>query len=356
MAEKMKCIYDCDLWPEDLDRIIESLPELKSLSGKSVLITGAGGLICSSAADVLLRYNETHNGKIHVIAAGRSREKIRKRFGKFFESEFFTFSEYDASHYDPVRIQADYIIHGAGNAYPASFMSEPVETMMSNITGLKLLLDCAREYNTKRVLYISSCEIYGQRFSDSINPFTEDEYGYIDILSMRNCYSVSKRAAETLCAGYMKEHGTESIIIRPGHIYGPTASENDNRVASAFAYLAAKGENIIMKSEGSQLRSWCYCPDCASAILTAMLRGESVNAYNIPGDILSIREMSEMLAKFGGVELIREGASDDERRTFNPMNNSSIDGSKLESLGWKNIFDARTGFKHTVEILRDMIQ
>ncbi len=167
---------------------------------------------------------------------------------------------------------------------------------------------------------------------------------------------MGKRSAETLCVNYAKEYGADTVIVRPGHIYGPTASVNDSRVSSSFAYNAARGEDIIMKSDGMQLRSWCYCLDCASGILKVLLKGKTANAYNIPGEIMSIREMSEMLARFGGVELIREGASENELRRFNPMNNSSLDGSKLQALGWKNIFDAQTGFKHTVEILRGMIR
>ncbi len=110
-----------------------------------------------------------------------------------------------------------------------------------------------------------------------------------------------------------------------------------------------------MKSDGLQLRSWCYSPDCAGAILKVLLCGENSNAYNIPGEIMTIREMSETLARFGGVKVIREGASENEQKSFNPMNNSSVDGAKLEALGWKNIFDAQTGLSHTVEILREQI-
>lgn len=205
------------------------------------------------------------------------------------------------------------------------------------------------------MLYISSSEVYGKRADGNLQPFTENDYGYVDLLNMRSCYPVGKRAAETLCVSYAAEYGIDAVIVRPGHIYGPTASVNDSRVSSAFAYNAARGENIIMKSDGLQLRSWCYCLDCASAILKVLLRGEKSNAYNIPGEILTIRQMSERLAKFGGVELLREGATEQEMKAFNPMNNSSIDGSKLEALGWKNIFDADTGLKHTVDILKSIV-
>ena len=350
-----KVIYSSNLWFNDIDKIINSLPELETLSGKSIIITGAGGLICSSVVDILIRYNETHNNKINILAAGRNINKIRERFKDFSGRDYFTYINYDTSRINYIPPEINYIIHGASNAYPAIYSLEPVETMTANITGIKLPLDYARENNSGKVLYISSSEVYGQRADNNTQAFRENDYGYTDLLNMRNCYAVSKRAAETLLAGYKSEFGVNSLIVRPGHIYGPTASERDNRVGSAFPYLAARGENIIMKSDGLQLRSWCYCLDCAGAILKVLLNGESVQAYNIPGTILTIREIAEMLASFGNVKLIRENASDSEKRVFNSMNNSSLDGSKLEALGWKNLFDAQTGFKHTVEILKARI-
>ena len=63
-------------------------------------------------------------------------------------------------------------------------------------------------------------------------------------------------------------------IVRPGHIYGPTATRKDNRVSTAFAYNASDGKDIIMKSDGAQIRSYCYMLDCASAILYVLLKGK----------------------------------------------------------------------------------
>ena len=116
------------------------------------------------------------------------------------------------------------------------------------------------------------------------------------MLNPRNSYSISKCAAETLCASYYDEYGVDSVIIRPGHIYGPTAQETDNRVSSAWAYCVARGKDIVMKSDGSQIRSYCYCLDSASAILKVMLKGSPVKAYNIsnPTSIISIKQMAEV--------------------------------------------------------------
>ena len=156
---------------------------------------------------------------------------------------------------------------------------------------------------------------------------------------------------------YSDEYGIESVIVRPGHIYGPTASPYDTRVASAWSYSAAKGNDIVMKSDGSQIRSYCYCLDCASAILTVLLRGKNKEAYNISNSdsVITIRELGEIISDVSGVTFTREEASFDDKKAFNPMSNSSLSNKKLESLGWKGLFDAKSGVKHTVEILKETL-
>lgn len=349
-------IYDNALWIADIDKVMEVIPEIDRLAGKSVLITGAAGLVCSSVVDVLFRYNDTHEDKIQILAAGRWIEEMRARFHDLVDRPDFHFIVYDASKTDNViDVHADYIIHGASNAAPAMIVKEPVETMTSNFLGMKYLLDYAREQGTQRILYISSSEVYGEK--EGSEPYKEGQYGYIDLLKFRNSYSIGKRAAETLCVSYAEEYGVESVIVRPGHIYGPTASPHDNRVAAAWAYAAAKGEDIVMKSDGAQIRSYCYCLDCASAILKVLLSGENCRAYNIsnPDSIISIKDVAEILSRSADVRLKIELPTEEDRKGFNPMSNSSLESSSLLNLGWRGAFDAETGFSHTVEILRELV-
>lgn len=347
-------LYGNSTWISDIDKVIEVVPELDRLAGKSLMITGAAGLVCSAIVDIIFRYNDTHDEKIQVLAAGRWPEEMSARFGDQVNREDFTFVVYDASKTDNViDVHADYIIHGASNASPNMIVKEPVETMMSNFLGMKYLLDYAKEQGTTRILYISSSEVYGEK--EGTEPYKEGQYGYIDLLKSRNSYSVGKRAAETLCASYADEYGMESVIVRPGHIYGPTASPYDKRVASAWSYAVAKGEDIVMKSDGSQIRSYCYCLDCASAMLKVLLCGENCHAYNIsnPDSIISIKDMAEILSKSAGVELRMELPTEEERKGFNPMSNSSLESASLTGLGWHGCFDADTGFGHTVKILKE---
>ena len=347
-------IYKSKLWIADLDKTLSILSELEGLAGKSVMITGCTGLICSAVVDLLIRWNETHVTKIKILAAGRSLRKVVQRFAPNSKEDWFEFVPYDATEAGgQFTERCDYIIHGASNATPGKIMKEPVETMLDNVLGLKCLLDYARESDARRVLFISSSEVYGKK--ENTIPFRLGEYGYIDLLNSRNSYSVSKRAAETLCVSYADEYGVESVIVRPGHIYGPTASRTDNRVSSAWAYDVVQGKDIVMKSDGAQIRSYCYCLDCASAILKVLLKGENRQAYNIsnPASVINIRQMAELLAKSAGVQLKMELPTEKEKKGFNPMSNSSLDSTELLALGWKGMFDAETGFGHTVEILKE---
>ena len=347
-------LYNNECWISDIDKTIGILPELDRVAGKTILITGAAGLVCSAVVDILFRYNDTHGEKIKILAAGRWLEEMTARFKEMVERDDFTFVEYDASKPDNNIVEhADYIIHGASNASPDMIVKEPVETILSNIVGLKYLLDYAKNQEAKRVLYISSSEVYGEK--DGKEPYQENQYGFIDILKSRNSYSVGKRAAETLCSSYLDEYGVETVIVRPGHIYGPTASPYDKRVSSAWAYKVAKGEDIVMKSDGAQIRSYCYCLDCASAILKVLFSGEKGMAYNIsnPNSIITIKEMAQILAKASGVKLRMEIPTEEEKKAFNPMSNSSLLSNNLQGIGWNGLFDAETGLSHTIRILRE---
>ena len=348
-------IYDSRLWKTELEELIMHFPVISQLEDKTVLVTGAAGLVCSAIIDVLIHYNETHARKIGIIAAGRNKENIDLRFSDYSHRDYFHFVRYDAtSTSNQINLPCDYIIHGASNASPDSFTQEPVETMMSNIIGTKYLLDYAKNLSLKRMLYISSSEVYGVNITGQ--PLGENEYGYIDLLKTRSSYSMSKRAAETLCVSYCSEYEVDTVIVRPGHIYGPTARKADKRVSSSWAYDAAFGKNIIMKSDGSQIRSYCYCLDCVSAILTVLLQGEQGKAYNIsnPQSIIGIKEMAEIIAHTADVSIVKEFPEAGESKSFNPMTNSSLDSTMLLELGWKGLYDAERGFKSTVEILKDM--
>ena len=338
---------------EDLRIVTENIPDCAELSGKEILITGASGLICSAAADILLLLNKERNFGMKIYLAGRDPEGILRRYSIFEEGRDYHFFKYDATKQQTGLISADYIIHGAGNADPKKISSEPVETMLANIMGLNSLFEAVDRDKIKRLLYISSSEIYG--VNERREPYMEEQLGYVDILNPRSSYPSSKRAAETLCIAYSEEYEIDTAIVRPGHIYGPTIKESDSRASALFSLKAARGEEIVMKSRGEQLRSYCHVLDCASAILAVLLKGEKSTAYNIsnPNAIVTIREMAEAFAEAGNVKIIFDVPTDTELKSYNAMPCSALNSDRLTGLGWKAEFDMKKGAIHTVNLLRE---
>lgn len=341
--------YTNEYWA-DVEEVVSVIPQLSRLNGKSIFITGATGMICSSVAEILFWLNKSKNNQIKILLGGRNKDKMVKRFYPFKEGVDYHFISYEASTgfigNEPL---IDYVIDGASPADPISFNTHPVETVMANIIGLRSLLNLARKNRGKRVLYISSSEIYGKK--ESSNPYSEMDYGYVDILNPRACYPSAKRASETLCAAYRKEYNVDYVIARPGHIYGPSITDSDSRASAQFTRKAAAREDIVLKSAGSQMRSYCYTLDCASAVLTILLNGTSGEAYNIsnPDSICSIRTIAEEFANTSNGKVIFEVSGYEEKTGYNMMDNSSLNSEKLCRLGWYGCFDISQGVKKTLK-------
>lgn len=317
--------------------------DLKGIAGKRILITGASGLIGRALCDVALELGAK------VVGAGRSREK----FADLESHPGFRFLSYEATAPLAFEESVDIVVHAASAASPNLYTTQPVETMLANVVGVHEILKYAVSHPC-RVVYVSSSEVYGKA-EPRENGFVETDCGFVEILNPRSSYPMGKRAAETLCASYAAEYGVDVSIVRPGHIYGPTASAADGRVSSLWPRMAVRGEDIIMKSDGAQIRSYTYAKDCATAILTVALRGKSGEAYNIanPEVACSIRELAEAIAACAGVRLKMELPTGAEAAAFNPMNNSRLDAAKLVALGWQAEYGVERGVRETVGVLKE---
>lgn len=343
-------VLNSELYVNDLTRAVNAF-DVKEIYGKNIVVTGGLGLIGSAIVDLLLWHNKINNANISIYVAARQ-EKVFDCKYKSFDNIYFV--EYDALNTINFKFRPDYIIHCAGSASPELYTSSPVETILSNFNGVYNLLEFCKKNCVKRLLYVSSSEVYGNKLNE--DAFVEYVYGNIDIDSIRSSYSVAKRASEMLCKSYSNEYNVNTVIVRPGHIFGPTASVNDKRISSSFPFKAARGEKLEMKSAGLQKRSYCYCLDCAVAILVALVRGKYGEAYNIGhNEITTIRTMAEIVAEAANVELITATPTEQELSSFNPMNNSSLNNEKIKELGYSDTFTVFEGLSHTVQILKEMI-
>lgn len=340
------------LYELDIESVLKNIPNMIKLKDKNVMITGCTGLIGSAVTDVLLFLNEKYHYNMTIYLAARNETKVSNRFENLGN---YVFIHYDAlSDIEFNNISCDYLIHCASNASPNLYVTQPIDTLLSNIYSIDNLCKYAVK-NSCRLLYVSSSEVYGL---NSFGNMTEDDYeGGISPLDTRSSYAIGKLAAENLCQAYFSEHLLDFVIVRPGHIYGPGFSKDDNRVAAQFFIQGLRNKRIVLKSEGQQIRSYCYTLDCASAILSVLLNGEKANAYNIASlnSVISIRGFAEEIAKQLEVSIVFERENSSEKKQFNKMKFSNLNPQKLEQLGWNPEFSLSKGISRTIFQLKSSI-
>lgn len=346
--------YDSKTYMEDISTAADTVVGIEKIFGKTIMIAGGSGLIGSFMVDILLFCNRVKNANITIYVLDRDMERIVARF-EGMKTDKLIYVEHDVNVVPEFEFPVDYIIHAASNAYPAVFNSDPVGTIMSNIQGTKYLLDYAVKHRAKRVLYISSGEVYG-RGDIAMQAFPENYVGYVDPVSPRSCYPNGKRTAETLCVAYTKQYGLDTVIVRPSHTYGPNATKSDNRANVQFVNKGMNGEDIILNSAGTQMRSYTYIADSASAILSVMICGKSCNAYNIAktSAVATIAEYAQEVANQTGTKLIFANPDEKARAEMTPIEKQVLDSKKLEELGWNGIYTVEEGIRHTLQIMKEM--
>lgn len=309
--------------------------------GCNILVAGATGLIGSCLIDLLMEV-EAGGISFDVYAMGRSKQKGFKRFLSYINNPHFHLIEHDISQPLSEDIPFHFIIHAASSASPQLYRQAPVEVMKANISGVSNLIEYGKAHQMKRFLYVSSGEVYGNHANE---PLKEDAYGYLDILTPRSCYPSSKRAAETMTVCYTHEYEIDTVIARPCHTFGPFFTDTDLRAYAQFIRNIEAGEDVVLRSDGAQFRSWCYVVDCASALCYILLKGVSGQAYNIADEHCesSLKEFAGTLAMIGGKALL----------VGQPDNTSSqrvvFDTSNLKKLGWNTTGTLEEKLRHTLE-------
>lgn len=320
---------------------------LEAIRNRRILVTGATGLIGAYLIHVLMYLNERFHTCVSVTALCRSECKARELFGQYMDGNGLAVCIHDVT--EPFRdgIDADFIIHAASPADPRSFSVMPVETMLSNILGTRNLLEEVWRCGHGRLLYLSTGEVYGEL--EGVSCKQEHMSGYVDPMDPRSCYPCSKRAGETLCSSYGSEFGVDSVVARLCYVFGPTITTANSRADAQFLRNAAAGEDIVMKSEGLQRRSYCYVGDAVTALLSILVLGKSGEAYNVacPDCVVSIREYAETLADIAGVSLQFQLPDSVEKKGYSRISHAVLSADKLLELGWKSCFSLREGLLRT---------
>lgn len=348
-------LYDKELYMEDICNTTKIDLPWNLFQDKSIMLSGATGLIGSFLVDVILQKNVTDELNCTVYALVRNETKAKERFGKFVDDPHLIFILYDAKY--PINRgdleTIDYIFHLAANTHPMLYATDPIGTIATNIMGLQNLLDFAVEHHTKRFIFASSNEVYGENRGD-VELFTEDYCGYIDCNTLRAGYSESKRCGEALCQAYKAQKGLDICIARLTRTYGPTMRMSDTKAISQFIKKGVAGENIVLKSKGTQYYSYTYMADAVGGLLWILLAGENGQAYNIAdinGDI-TLKDLASIIAEMNGKKVVFEIPDAIEAAGYSTATKARLDGRKLLSLGWKPQYDIKKGVERTIMVLR----
>lgn len=343
-------------YKEELQLLLKENQNLpwEKVEGKTILLSGATGMIGKCIVDLLLQCNENIflDHPVSVTALSRNEESAMQRLGEHRHKETFQYFSCDVNQGIPECGKADYVIHAASNTHPLQYSGDPIGTITSNIIGTKNLLDYAVSHRTERFCFVSSVEVYGENRGDT-DRFKEDYLGYLDCNTLRAGYPESKRVGEALCNAYGLAHQLDFVIPRLSRVYGPTMLLSDSKAIAQFIKKAAAGEDIILKSAGMQCYSYTYALDAAMGVLTVLLKGESGEAYNVSDteSEATLRQIAEWLAEDNHVKVIFDMPDAAEQAGYSTATKALLNTEKIKALGWSPQTHMRDGLRKTVQNL-----
>ena len=320
------------------------------LNGKTVLVTGATGMLASYVTWLLLYINEHKGINISVVALCRDRQKALDYFGRFMDKPYFHLLTQDVCEPIVYDEPIDYIFHLAGNASPHFINTDPVGIMKCNLLGTVNVLECAREKQVSKVLFASTREVYGK--NEDAERLNELAFGTLDPLDDRSCYPESKRAAESLLKSYALQYGVPFNTVRIAHSYGPTMKlENDGRVMADLLADVVAGRNIVLKSSGEAVRAFIYITDAVIGMFTVLFHADTSTAYNLANETepISIKDLAHLLNSFRkdiNLRVVYDTMQDNDKG-YCAYKRTALDTRTLEAFGWSPRISLKEGLSRT---------
>lgn len=318
---------------EDMEQIAAApfIP-WERLKGKTVLVTGATGLIGYALTSALL-----YRG-VSVLALVRDRERAEAKFAaQLREGRPLSFAVGTVEAPGRMDGPVDYLLHCAAPTGSRYFVERPVETIKTVVDGTENMLELAREKGCLGMVFLSSMEVYGQVAEKRV--LAEDCLGTLDLSSPRTSYPEAKRLAENLCVCYASEYGVPVKTVRLAQTFGPGVDREDGRVFAYVARCALDGVDVSLKTDGTKENMYLYTADAVTAILTVLLLGESGGIYNAAneGTYSSVKDMARTgMDALGRRDLkVRVNAGGREAEGYRPQGYLYLDTSALKRLGWK---------------------
>jgi dTDP-glucose 4,6-dehydratase/UDP-glucuronate decarboxylase len=346
---------------EDVDFILTEMAEvLKQVSGTTLLVTGAGGFLCSYFLEVVAAFNRSGTGApCRVIALDNFRTGLPERLSHLSAEPNLRFVRHDVSQPFQSDEPVDWIIHGASIASPSFYRRFPLETIDVNVNGTRHLLESAR-HGARSMLYLSTSEVYGDP-DPAMVPTPETYHGNVSCTGPRACYDESKRLAETLCAAYHRLFSVPIKVVRPFNVYGPGQRLDDGRIIPDLMSAALNRKPIVLYSDGRATRTFCYVRDAIRAMWRVLLSDADGEIFNIGNDAeeLSIGALAQRMGEVAGppwLEIEQRVSQDPHYVTDNPQRRCP-DLRKLRTrFGWQPQVSLTEGLKRTLQSYREQGQ
>lgn len=297
------------------------------------LITGASGYIGSRLA-WYLKGSDKEN---RVIALVRNAKKARNVLPD--HTEILQADLTDKRDMAALRVECDYMIHCASVTGSKEMIVHPVEVIESIVNTTQQVLELARRCEVTGMVNLSSMEVYGKIDCSDGHRVSEEELGDVDILSVRSCYPMGKRMAETICRSYWEEYKVPVKTARLAQTFGQGILPTDSRVFAQFARAAKEGKDIVLHTKGDSMGNYCGINDAVRGILTILHQGTDGESYNVVNEknTMTIREMAELVAvKLAGGKIgIVYSIPDSNIYGYGAHTGLRLSGKKLADLGWR---------------------
>lgn len=334
----------------DIDIIMNNPIEWEKFRNKTVLITGATGRLGMYIVEAINKADIDWNLNITIIALARNERKLQEVFGESLKLPNVHTLVQDIT--EPIRWDGEvhYIFHTAGAASPRDFTNEPVDTLWGHLQGTRNVLELAREKKSEKVLYVSTVEIYGEWKQEE--GIQEDDMGPLRCDRARACYPEAKRMCETMLASYEAQYSVPYVGVRLCHTFGPGISLEDGRAFSEFIRNVIKGEDIVLQTDGSAVRTYTYVADAIGAMLLAFTKGKE-HYYNIANlyNLISIRELAELIAGLDtkGKVKVRYANQEEQKLQYLPFKLGIMNVDRIMSIGWHPQVGLEDAFRYTLE-------